>query len=86
MTFSVLPPQAPFTPFLTELMYQNMRHLLDKEGAASEDTRSVHFLSLPKAREDLIHMEIESAVSHMQTVIELGRVIRDRKTLPVKVS
>lgn len=67
-------------------MYQNMRHLLAGEGASAEDTRSVHFLSLPKAREDLIHTEIESAVSHMQTVIELGRVIRDRKTLPVKVS
>lgn len=67
-------------------MYQNMRHLLAGLGASAEDTRSVHFLSLPKAREDLIHTEIESAVSHMQTVIELGRVIRDRKTLPVKVS
>lgn len=36
-------------------------------------------------RESLIDKRIESAVSQMQSVIELGRVIRDRKTLPVKV-
>uniref|UniRef100_A0AAY5E8T2 isoleucine--tRNA ligase n=1 Tax=Electrophorus electricus TaxID=8005 RepID=A0AAY5E8T2_ELEEL len=35
-------------------------------------------------REALIDSRIESAVSRMQSVIELGRVIRDRKTLPVK--
>ncbi|XP_073681648.1 isoleucine--tRNA ligase, cytoplasmic-like [Garra rufa] len=34
--------------------------------------------------ETLIDKRIESAVSQMQSVIELGRVIRDRKTLPVK--
>lgn len=36
-------------------------------------------------RENLIDKRIEGAVSRMQSVIELGRVIRDRKTLPVKV-
>ncbi|XP_070193742.1 isoleucine--tRNA ligase, cytoplasmic-like isoform X2 [Littorina saxatilis] len=82
--FSMTKVMAPFTPFLTDLMYQNMRHLLAKDETSKDDTRSVHFLMLPKAREDLIHTEIESAVSRMQTVIELGRVIRDRATLPVK--
>lgn len=37
-------------------------------------------------RESLINKRIESAVSQMQSVIELGRVIRDRKTMPVKAS
>ena len=36
-------------------------------------------------RENLIHEEIERRVALMQTVIELGRVVRDRKTLPLKV-
>ena len=35
-------------------------------------------------RKDLIHLDVESSVSRMQTVIELGRVARDRKTLPLK--
>lgn len=34
---------------------------------------------------NLVEEEIESSVSKMQTVIELGRIIRDRKTIPVKV-
>lgn len=66
-------------------MYQNMRHLLADDGGSGEETRSVHYLLLPKAQENLIFTEIETAVSRMQTVIELGRVIRDRKTLPLKV-
>jgi len=43
---------------------------------------SVH---LTVNRESLIDMTIETAVSRMQTVVELGRVIRDRRTLPMKV-
>jgi len=35
--------------------------------------------------ENLIDNVIESAVSQMQTVVELGRVVRDRRTLPMKV-
>lgn len=36
-------------------------------------------------REELIDKKTENAVSRMQSVIELGRVIRDRKTVPIKV-
>lgn len=36
-------------------------------------------------REILIDQEIERRVALMQTVIELGRVVRERKTLPLKV-
>lgn len=36
-------------------------------------------------REELIDKSTESAVSRMQSVIELGRVIRDRRTIPIKV-
>uniref|UniRef100_A0A646QD90 Isoleucine--tRNA ligase, cytoplasmic n=1 Tax=Hemiscolopendra marginata TaxID=943146 RepID=A0A646QD90_9MYRI len=72
---------APFTPYLTELMYLNLSQLLhpDKNKKAS-----VHYLMLPDAQETFINREIEQAVSKMQTVIELGRIIRDRKTLPIK--
>ncbi|XP_050412605.1 isoleucine--tRNA ligase, cytoplasmic [Patella vulgata] len=76
---------APFTPFLTEHMYQNLRTLLETvPNDKKTDNRSVHFLMIPQPRESLIDEKIEGAVSKMQTVIELGRVVRDRKTLPVK--
>lgn len=39
---------APFTPFLTELMYRNLRHLVANQKAGT--TESVHFLSTPEAK------------------------------------
>ena len=33
----------------------------------------------------MIQVDIERAVSCMQSVIELGRLVRDRNTLPLKV-
>ncbi|GAA6107926.1 isoleucine--tRNA ligase, cytoplasmic [Tachysurus ichikawai] len=82
--FSMCRLMAPFTPFITELMYQNLHHLIDPASIEEKDTASIHYLMLPRVRESLIDKRIESAVFHMQSVIELGRVIRDRKTLPVK--
>ncbi|XP_063072140.1 isoleucine--tRNA ligase, cytoplasmic [Engraulis encrasicolus] len=82
--FSMCRLMAPFTPFITEMMYQNLRHLIDPSSVEEKDSSSIHYLMLPHVRESLIDKRIESAVSQMQSVIELGRVIRDRKTMPVK--
>ena len=74
---------SPFTPFMTELMYQNLKNVMPepKEG---EDVRSIHFISFPEPNEDYIDSDIERTVSRMQNVIELGRVIREKNTLPLK--
>ncbi|KAJ3601900.1 hypothetical protein NHX12_029661, partial [Muraenolepis orangiensis] len=82
--FSMCRLMAPLTPFITEMMYQNLRHLVDPASVEEKDASSIHYLMLPQVREGLIDKRIESAVCQMQSVIELGRVIRDRKTLPVK--
>lgn len=37
-------------------------------------------------RDHLIDTNIEQSVSNMQNIIEMGRVMRDRKTIPVKVN
>lgn len=82
--FSMCRLMAPYTPFITELMYQNLKTLIDPASVQERNTESIHYLMLPAVREDLIDRKIESAVSCLQSVIELGRVIRDRKTIPVK--
>ncbi|KAM5260283.1 isoleucine--tRNA ligase, cytoplasmic isoform 2-T3 [Hipposideros larvatus] len=82
--FSLCRLMAPYTPFLTELMYQNLKVLIDPVSVQNKDTLSIHYLMLPHVREELIDKKTESSVSRMQSVIELGRVIRDRKTLPIK--
>ncbi|XP_057260239.1 isoleucine--tRNA ligase, cytoplasmic isoform X8 [Pezoporus wallicus] len=82
--FSMCRLMAPYTPFITELIYQNLKTLIDPASVQEKNTESIHYLMLPQVREDLIDKRIESAVSCLQSVIELGRVIRDRKTIPVK--
>ena len=39
---------APFTPFFTEHMYQNLRHL--QSWPLTNENASVHFTMLPKPR------------------------------------
>ncbi|XP_065901118.1 isoleucine--tRNA ligase, cytoplasmic-like isoform X2 [Dysidea avara] len=73
---------APFTPFLTELMYQNLRQLL--VASQNSGNASIHYLMMPRANMAVVDLEIEQSMASMQVVIELGRVIRDRKVLPVK--
>lgn len=46
--FSMIRVMAPFTPFLTELMYRNLRHLVANQRA--EASESVHFLATPQPK------------------------------------
>lgn len=71
---------APFTPFLSEFIFQGLRNRLPSQS----NMESIHYQMIPDATAELIDEKIERAVSCMQSVIELGRVIRDRKTMPVK--
>ncbi|KAI9645185.1 isoleucine--tRNA ligase [Ciborinia camelliae] len=74
---------APFTPFLTDNIYQRLLPHIPKELQA-EDARSVHFLAFPDVREELFDVEVERRVGRMQRVIELGRVSRERRTIGLK--
>ncbi|XP_017877924.1 isoleucine--tRNA ligase, cytoplasmic [Ceratina calcarata] len=79
--YTIVCVNAPFTPFLTEFMFQRLVKLLPPIKGNMD---SVHYQMIPESNPQLIDEKIESAVSYMQTVIELGRVVRDRKTIPVK--
>lgn len=76
--------QSSFTPYTSEMVYQS---LLPTSPAPKngEDVRSVHFLSFPPMRSEYFDPVIERQVQRLKAVIELGRIIRDRKTLPIKV-
>ncbi|KAL8719084.1 MAG: hypothetical protein Q9225_003862 [Loekoesia sp. 1 TL-2023] len=74
---------APFTPFITDNIYQRLLLYIPKHLQA-EDPRSVHFLSFPEVREELFNQDVERRVGRMQRVIELGRVSRERRTIGLK--
>lgn len=83
VVFTMIRVMAPFTPFLTEHMYRNLRKLLPSH-ANDPDKESVHYIMVPEPDMGMIDENIERSVSRMQSVIEITRVIRDRKTLPIK--
>ncbi|GMF98837.1 hypothetical protein B5S30_g5532 [[Candida] boidinii] len=84
--FTLVRAMAPFTPFLADNIYRRMRCLFTEETLKTfgEDTRSVHFLSYPVVKEELFDEKIELAVARMQKVIDLGRNIREKKTISLK--
>jgi len=69
---------APLTPFFCELMYQNLRNAIPDAPA------SVHFMMIPEVNREAVDPTIETAVKHMQCVIEKGRAIRDRNGLNMR--
>lgn len=74
---------APFMPFLTDNIYLRLLPFIP-ESLREDDPRSVHFLKYPEVRKELFNPDIERRVSRMKTIIDLGRVSRERKAIGVK--
>ncbi|EOD50003.1 Isoleucyl-tRNA synthetase [Neofusicoccum parvum] len=81
--FTLVRGLAPFTPFLTDNIYQRLLPLIPAHLHA-EDSRSVHFLAFPEVREELFDEAVERRVGRMQAVIDLGRVSRERRNIGLK--
>ncbi|QLQ79222.1 hypothetical protein HG537_0B05690 [Torulaspora globosa] len=84
--FTFIRAMAPFTPFLSDSIYLKMKEFMPAEVLATfgKDDRSVHFLSYPEVRKELFDEAIEKSVARMQSVIDLGRNIREKKTISLK--
>jgi isoleucyl-tRNA synthetase len=72
---------APFAPFLSEHIYQELLKL-DPKG--KEAPVSVHLLSYPMADESKIRQVLEEAVDRMKQLILLGRQKRTEEKIKVK--
>lgn len=70
---------APFAPFLSETMFQNLRTVLP---SAAE---SVHLENFPHADTKLIHPELEEAVKVMDALVTLGRNHREKIKVKAKI-
>ena len=64
---------APFAPFLSEHLYQQLEALADRPASP----RSVHLCDYPLPHADQIRPNLEVAVDRMQQVILLGRQKRE---------
>ncbi|KAG5548420.1 hypothetical protein RHGRI_013943 [Rhododendron griersonianum] len=68
---------APFTPFFTEVLYQNLRK------ASNGLEESIHFCSFPQ-EEGKGGQRIEQRVKRMKIIIDLARNICERHNKPLK--
>merc|ERR1712166_397168 len=72
---------APFTPFLVENIYQNLKKAYPK----SQQVDSVHYLMVPTVDESAISPAIERKMRTMQEVVELGRACREKSGISFRV-
>jgi isoleucyl-tRNA synthetase len=69
---------APFTPFFCEYLWKTMKIF------TTHGDESVHFSMLPVAEEQYIDADVERQVDAMRSVIDIVRVLRERKNLGVR--
>jgi len=86
---------APFTPFITESVYQRLKALVTPAAVGAPPpgvdaatlpglADSIHFTRVPTPNERLADPAIVARTALMQTVIELGRTARERRTISLK--
>eukprot|EP00945_MAST-04E_sp_MAST-4E-sp1_P006114 g6114.t1 len=81
---------APFTPYFAEYIYQHLRILGGIATAKSTEktldpSASVHFENVPKFDPSRLDDEIEGQVSVLQDIVDLGRVVRERRSISMKM-
>ena len=70
---------APFTPFMSEVIYQN----ISKVASSYKD--SVHLENFPEANLKLLRPDLEEAVKAMDTLVALGRNHREKIQVKAKI-
>ena len=63
---------APFVPFMTEEIYQNIVRTVDKSAP-----ESIHLCDFPKAEPDRIDTELEESMARVLDIVTLGRAARN---------
>ena len=86
---------APFTPFITEYFYQHLRKLQPSYKDAADGggvknpvipgkSDSVHFLKLPAYDESRLNDNAMEAMEALQSLVEQGRVIREKRNISLR--
>jgi isoleucyl-tRNA synthetase len=70
---------APFAPFVSETIYQNLKAGLPKAA------ESVHLEDFPHSDEKLVRPELEEAVKVMDALVTLGRNHREKIKIKAKI-
>mmetsp|Transcript_35474 Transcript_35474/g.25870 ORF Transcript_35474/g.25870 Transcript_35474/m.25870 type:complete len:107 (+) Transcript_35474:2483-2803(+) len=69
-------------PFLSEHVYMNMRNGIQEGSPLHKE--SIHFMSIPEYKEELLNTRVQEMINRMQNAINQGRLIRDDKKISMK--
>ena len=86
---------APFTPFITEYLYQHLRKIqpsyADSAGKGGSSnpvmagkSDSVHFLNLPTYDASRLNVDAVEAMETLQVIVELGRNVREKRNISLR--
>jgi isoleucyl-tRNA synthetase len=67
---------APFIPFITEEMYQNLK--------ANEMSESIHLCKYPEVDNQLIDKSLEESMKKIRKLVEVGRSLRSKIGIKVR--
>jgi isoleucyl-tRNA synthetase len=86
---------APFTPFVTEFFYQELRKFQPSYADAANGggqsnpvfpgkSDSVHFLKLPAYDVSRLNQDAVEAMEALQVIVEQGRTVRERRNISLR--
>lgn len=86
---------GPFTPFITEYFYQELRKYQPSYADAANGggnsnppvpgkSDSVHFLKLPAYDESRLNQDAVEAMEALQSIVEQGRIVRERRNISLR--
>jgi isoleucyl-tRNA synthetase len=74
---------APFMPFTTEAIWQNLRREDPSKGSHS-DPESVHLADFPRSREDRRDSALEFRMAAVRKAVSMGRALRSQYNIKVR--
>ena len=76
MFLGIVQSIAPFTPFIAEEMYQNLR--------THEMPESIHLCDYPSVKETSIDEHLEQGMEQIRSLVEVGRALRSKIGIKVR--
>lgn len=73
---------SPVVPYITDMMYQNMKLVVDKDSKMNQ--KSIHLVFIPEVHQKLINPKIAEEMSKVMSIIETARKLREQKKISLK--